>query len=30
MGRGIVYEADLGPDTEKKADAIKLFNPNDS
>ncbi|MDX8495333.1 DUF2950 domain-containing protein [Mesorhizobium sp. VK22B] len=28
--QGIVYEADLGPDTEKKADAIKLFNPNDS
>ena len=28
--QGIVYEADLGPDTEAKAAAIKLFNPDDS
>jgi Protein of unknown function (DUF2950) len=27
--QGIVYEADLGPDTEKRAAAIKRFNPDD-
>ncbi|MCO6420319.1 DUF2950 domain-containing protein [Sinorhizobium meliloti] len=26
---GIVYEADLGEDTEKTAAAIRTFNPND-
>src|SRR5262249_14794327 len=28
--QGIVYEADLGPETEKKAEAIKRFNPDNS
>jgi len=28
--QGIVYEADLGADTEALADAMKLFNPDDS
>ncbi|WP_353646096.1 DUF2950 family protein [Mesorhizobium sp. WSM2239] len=28
--RGIVYEADLGPDTDAKVDAFNLFNPDDS
>ena len=27
---GIVYEADLGPDTEKLAAGIKRFNPDDN
>ena len=27
--RGIVYQADLGADTEQKAAGIKRFNPDD-
>lgn len=27
---GVVYEKDLGPDTEKAAAAIKLFDPDSS
>ena len=28
--QGIVYEADLGDDTEKLAAGIRRFNPNDN